>query len=212
MFGGFPPSRGGSVPWWFGTLCQDSFAPLHKFGVFRWAITRHESEYPTLSVSQPRRPLSRCLVPSCYLTQTRSTVLPLLRRLQTMFRMFRATFWPGPAPVWLALAIALVESECTVMCCCLAPWNQSTTRSMAASSASKAVCWSPILRAPWAMGEGALSLVVRSYDPSEACSPTKGPVCPRVAPLLAAPPGLRPGGFQSQLRGTYLDLTAFLDS
>jgi hypothetical protein len=31
--------------------------------------------------------------------------------------MALASRWPGPAPEWLALAIALVESEWIIRCC-----------------------------------------------------------------------------------------------
>jgi hypothetical protein len=50
-------------------------------------------------------------VPWWPLIHTRSTALPWLRSSLTMFLTFRAVAWLGPAPVWLVLAIALVESE-----------------------------------------------------------------------------------------------------
>jgi hypothetical protein len=60
-----------------------------------------------------------------------------------------------------------------------------------------------------ALGDGgALSLVVRSDNPSETCSLAEGPVSPGVTPLLI-PPGLSPGGFQSHARGIGFDLTTF---
>jgi hypothetical protein len=64
--------------------------------------------------------------------------------------MLQATFWPGPAPVWPALAMALVESECMVMCCHSRPGltNHDMACSIATSSVSKAVYWLPILRRP----------------------------------------------------------------
>jgi hypothetical protein len=93
------------------------------------------SEYPVFLEVLPSRALAFPLpgVPSRPFTHTRVADLSLMPL--TVILMLRAISWPGPAPVRPALAIALVESECMVMCRCSTPRNQATTRLMAASSA-----------------------------------------------------------------------------
>jgi hypothetical protein len=49
--------------------------------------------------------------------------------------------WPGPAPEWLALAIALVESEWISRCCRLLSWYHLRASSIAMISVSKATCF-----------------------------------------------------------------------
>jgi hypothetical protein len=89
-----------------------------------------------------------------------------------MFLMFRALLWPGPAPVWPARAIALVESEWIVMWrwSRLANKNHLTACSMAVSSASKAVCCPPRLRAPSVMAGPSPLLSIVMSQPSPAAS------------------------------------------
>jgi hypothetical protein len=109
-----------SVPWCPGNFCQDAFALLNRSEIrsLRWAIDLSR-EYPGLPAARPAGTSAFSFpgTPSCPLTHTTLTVLPIPRTAQTMFRMLRAVDCPSPAPVWPALAIALVESEYTVMCC-----------------------------------------------------------------------------------------------
>jgi hypothetical protein len=122
-------------------------------------------EKPGFSAAMPARVSAFSLpgVPSWPLTYIRLTVL--VRKSCTIFWMLQAVVCPGLAPVWPALAMALVESEWMVMCChpCSGPAsvNQEMAFSIAANSASKAVCWLPIFRSPSAMvGPSPLSFSV----------------------------------------------------
>jgi hypothetical protein len=62
-----------------------------------------------------------------------------------------ANFCPGPAEECPARMIALVESECMVMCRYGEDLSHLTAASMAATSGSKAVCLVSSVLAPWAM-------------------------------------------------------------
>jgi hypothetical protein len=157
-------------------------------------------EKPGLSAALPARTSAFSLpgVPSCPLTQTGLTVLS--RSPRTILYMLHATFRPGPEPVWFALAVALVESKWMVICChsCPGPVNQETACSIAASSASKAVCSLPILRRPSAMvGPAPLSSLV-TIHPNPAAS--------RKEPSVQAWQRLRPKvhGVLSQARGVLI--------
>jgi hypothetical protein len=76
--------------------------------------------------------------------------MPRCRSSHTKLRMFLALLCPGPALVWPALAMALVESEWITMWRWLTvlEWNYEMACSMDATSASKAVSWPLRLRAP----------------------------------------------------------------
>jgi hypothetical protein len=93
--------RGGgisSVPWWFGVLCYASlaFLNLSKIWSFKCAMDT-AFEWPVLSAAFPARASAFSFpgVPPWPLTQTMFTVFP--RSPQTMFRILRATVWPGPS-------------------------------------------------------------------------------------------------------------------
>jgi hypothetical protein len=108
---------------------------------------------------------------------------PALAVRQTIPRMLQATFWPGPAPVWPALAMALVESECMVMCCHSLARIPGTTGRLALSP--------PVPRRRWFVGCRYCVGPQRRWDLPPLSSPviiqpkpaasTEGTICPRVA-------------------------------
>jgi hypothetical protein len=105
-----------SVPWCAGSACQVSFASryLSEMRSRIWARDIVPC-VPTISAALPASWSARSLpgVPACPFTQTGSTVLFLVARLKAVTHLWMRTAcsWPGPAPVWPTLAMALVQCK-----------------------------------------------------------------------------------------------------
>ena len=143
-----------SVPWFLGSSCQILLDSLYRSEI--WSLRcemeitlDHDSAFAALPAKVSA--LSFPGFPVWPFIQWISAVRPWSTPRATRDRIVLASFWPGPAPVWLARAIALVESECIIRCpnwVCW--WYQVAAASTAATSASKAVWRVPRVLAPWA--------------------------------------------------------------